>query len=106
MAMAAVAGGIGGEEITEFTDVALGRQPARSFVVRPVGRHWLDFIWVGVVPLISESVMQALSSVEITGWAPFEVSVVDKSGAQRSGYHGLRIEGRVKRLSLDRARPK
>lgn len=104
--MRAVAGSVGGENLTDFTDVALGRQPIRHFGIRPVGTRWSDFIWVGVVPVVSGRVKQALAKARITGWTPFDVSIVDKSGSEKFGYVGLRVEGRVKHLSLDRTSSK
>jgi hypothetical protein len=63
-----------------------------------------DVIWttMGVVVIVSESVVQLLRAHGFTGWSLYDVSVRDKQGQLIPGYSGLAITGRCGKIDYTR----
>jgi hypothetical protein len=78
----------------------------RVVVYHGMGHTLLDFIWVSLLPIIHERVVDVLRSSGATGWSTYPVSVLDKEGTAASGYHGLSVIGRCQSIFLDAAHSK
>lgn len=73
----------------------------RSLVKQSMGHKLLDFVWVSLVPLVSDRVVAALSDMGATGWSTYDVDLRTKSGKMLCGYRGLSVVGRCESFFLD-----
>jgi hypothetical protein len=79
--------------------------PSRVPVIHhSMGRKLCDFIWVSLVPIIHQRVVDLLTLGGVTGWATYPVQVFDREGVPVPGYHGLSITGRCESIFVDRKR--
>lgn len=77
-------------------------RPSRIPSVRHgMGRRLCDFIWVSLIPIIHQRVVDLLTLAGTTGWAAYPVQVFDRQGVPVTGYHGLIITGRCQSMFLD-----
>ena len=53
--------------------------------------------------LVSEQFVNTLSAAGLTGWARYAVRVLERSGDELAGYHGLSVRGRCGPLDPARA---
>lgn len=90
---------------TEMEQAYLGEElPSKVPCIRhSMGRKLCDFIWVSLVPIIHQRVVDLLTLGGVTGWATYPVQVFDQQGEPAPGYHGLRITGRCQSMYLDAA---
>lgn len=69
------------------------------------GRHWKDFLWTSSsgIPIVSERVRDLLQKDRISGWAIYDVAIVDGADRRIPGYYGLAVTGRCGgRIGYDR----
>jgi hypothetical protein len=69
-----------------------------------MGRKLCDFIWVSLVPIIHQRVVDLLTLGGVTGWTSYPVLVIDRDGREVRDYHGLCITGRCESVFVDRKR--
>ena len=65
-------------------------------VTHAMGGKPADIVWTtaGSPIIVSEHVLDFLSTAEVTGWKPYPVDLIDKRGHQIDGYFWLAITGR------------
>jgi len=80
-----------------------GRPSQVPLIHHSMGRKLCDFIWVSLVPIIHQRVVDLLTLGGVTGWATYPVQVFDREGLPAPGYHGLSITGRCRSMYLDAA---
>ena len=82
-------------------------QPERKPLefVHAEGRRRLDLVGTGyaMLYLVSDRFIDVLSGAKFTGWTTYPVRIVDESGHEVSGYHGLSVRGRSGALDPERA---
>jgi hypothetical protein len=77
-----------------------GRPSQAPLIHHSMGWMLCDFIWVSLVPIIHERVVDLLTLGGVTG-ASYPVQVFDREGRPAPGYHGLSITGRCKSIFVD-----
>jgi hypothetical protein len=73
-------------------------------IMHSMGGKLCDFIWVSLVPIIHQRVVDLLTSGEVTGWSSYPVLVIDREGREVKDYHGLCVTGRCGSIFVDRQR--
>ena len=91
-------------EEMEMAKLGRGRPSQVPLIRQSMGRKLCDFIWVSLVPIIHQRVVDLLTLGGVTGWATYLVQVFDRQGVPAPGYHGLSITGRCESIFVDRAR--
>ncbi len=77
----------------------LPTEPIQVFA--DMGRDPRDFIWVSLVPLIHQRVVDALNAAGCTGWSTYPVTMHGRKGVVLPDYHGLVITGRCASITID-----
>ena len=67
-----------------------------------LGNKMLDFLWAELYPLVSDRVIDLLTSQGLSGWSTYPVDVRDRNGRSIKGYRGLCILGRCQQICLDK----
>lgn len=78
-----------------------GRPSGVPLIKHSMGRKLCDFIWVSLVPIIHERVVDLLTLGGVTGWDTYPVRVFDRQGQPAPGYHGLIITGLCESIFVD-----
>jgi hypothetical protein len=93
------------------SDETFGLTRAEMQPSHPITVRWAmggatpgDVIWttMGIVAIVSDSVVQLLRSHGFTGWSLYDVSVRDKQDQLIPGYSGLAITGRCGKIDYTR----
>lgn len=66
------------------------------------GRKLLDVVWISLVPVIHERVVEALRLSKVTGWGIYPVEIFDREERLIRDYHGLVVTGRCESMFLDK----
>jgi hypothetical protein len=94
------------------SDDAFRLTRAETQPAQPVALHWamgrarpVEVIrtTMGIVFIISDSVVQLLRSHGFTGWSLYDVAVRDKRGQPLLGYSGLAVTGRCGNIDPSRS---
>ena len=97
-------GTVHGDDYSRMEQAHRGRElstePIQVFA--GMGRDPRDFIWVSLVPLIHQRVVDALTAAGCTGWSIYPVTMHGRKGVLLPGYHGLVITGRCASITFDR----
>jgi len=79
-----------------------GRPRKTPVIRRQMGWKLCDFIWVSMVPLIHQRVVDLLALGGVSGWSSYPVKVIDRKGEELDTYHGLCVVGRCESIYVDR----
>ena len=91
-------------EEMEMAKLGRGRPSQVPLIRQSMGRKLCDFIWVSLVPIIHQRVVDLLTLGGVTGWTSYPVLVIDRNGREVRDYHGLCITGRCESIFVDRKR--
>lgn len=94
---------VGRYEEMELASRGEGRPLQFPLIRHSMGRKLCDFIWVSLVPIIHQRVVDLLTLGGVTGWTSYPVLVIDRDGREVREYHGLCITGRCQSMYLDAA---
>jgi hypothetical protein len=90
----------------EATRLLRGQLPPQlPLKLRPaMGGRFVDLMWSTYSPItvISQHLVDLLTTLGFTGWSIYDVEVKDKEGQIKSNYHGLSITGKAGNRDLRR----
>ncbi len=72
-------------------------EPDLAVVLERGGRA-LSFLWAGIHPLVSDSLVALFTSSSLTGWISYPVDVRRHDGTPLGGYRALGVTGRCDRI--------